>query len=73
MNILGPTKRMTVSEILKLLRPSRVMSFLAHRDHATLRDVTQLTLQQATLYDFEAVDGIRHEIWKIDASKTTEI
>lgn len=47
--------------------------FLAHRDHATLADVTQSTLQESTLYDFEAVDGIRHEIWKIDASKNTAI
>jgi uncharacterized protein (DUF1015 family) len=47
--------------------------FLAHRDHATLTDVTQSTLQESTLYDFEAVDGIRHEIWKIDASKNTAI
>jgi len=47
--------------------------FLAHRDHAALTDVTQSTLNEETLYDFEAVDGIRHEIWKIAPSKTEAI
>ena len=47
--------------------------FLAHRDHVSLTDVTRITLEEARLYDFEAVDGIRHEIWKISSAHTATI
>ena len=47
--------------------------FLAHRDHASLTDVTRITLEEARLYDFEAVDGIRHEIWKISSEHSATI
>lgn len=47
--------------------------FLAHRDHATLSEVTNLTLSEQRLYDFEAVDGIRHEVWKIAATHNPAI
>ena len=41
--------------------------FLAHRDHEELQKVTKATLAEDHLYNFEAVDGIRHEVWKVDA------
>ena len=41
--------------------------FLAHRDHEELQKVTKSTLGEDHLYNFEAVDGIRHEVWKVDA------
>lgn len=47
--------------------------FLAHRDHSSLTEVTRATLGEARLYDFEAVDGIRHEVWKISSSHTPAI
>ena len=47
--------------------------FLAHRDHNTLSKITASTLAQTPLYDFVAVDGIRHEVWKVDGGHNEAI
>ncbi|MEM9082295.1 MAG: DUF1015 domain-containing protein [Planctomycetota bacterium] len=40
--------------------------FLMHKEHAGLRDLIVKGTSEQALYDFEAVDGVRHTVWKID-------
>lgn len=45
--------------------------FLAYRSHEVINEVVAQTQKGKPLYDFTAVDGIRHRIWKI--SDTTDV
>ena len=45
--------------------------FLAYRSHEAINEVVAQTQKEKPLYDFTAVDGIRHRIWKI--SDTTNV
>ncbi len=45
--------------------------FLAYRSHKAINEVVAQTQKGEPLYDFTAVDGIRHRVWKI--SNTTDV
>ncbi len=39
--------------------------FLAYRSHETINEVVEKARKEKPLYDFTAVDGITHRVWKI--------
>ncbi|MCA9058642.1 MAG: DUF1015 domain-containing protein [Planctomycetaceae bacterium] len=45
--------------------------FLTYRDIDAVNQLIEATLQTIPLYDFTAVDGIQHTVWKIE--QTTEV
>lgn len=48
--------------------------FLAYRSKKTINDVvSKVMTEESPLYDFTAVDGIGHTVWKIAESKEVEI
>lgn len=47
--------------------------FLAYRSQAIINNVVADTKKNETLYDFVADDGIKHRVWRIDASDKIEI
>jgi len=42
--------------------------FLAYRSEKVINDIVKATQEKTALYDFTAVDGIVHRVWKIDDS-----
>lgn len=46
--------------------------FLAYRSQETINAVVAKAKESAPLYDFTAVDGIAHKVWKIDDSTDVE-
>lgn len=46
--------------------------FLAYRSEKVINDVVKETQKKEALYDFTAVDGITHKVWKIDDSTDVE-
>ena len=40
--------------------------FLTHRDHGGIEELTRKVTDGVALYDFEAADGVRHTIWRIE-------
>lgn len=44
--------------------------FLTYRDRSEIDAIVSKAMEETPLYDFTAVDGIRHTVWKIDASAT---
>lgn len=46
--------------------------FLAHRPCAELHEILENVKNTAPLYDFLSDDGIRHQVWKIDAPEIIE-
>jgi uncharacterized protein (DUF1015 family) len=47
--------------------------FLVHQPSAGLDAVAQRTAARAPLFDFDAVDGVQHTIWRIDANDEREV
>ncbi len=47
--------------------------FLTYRDKAAIDAVVENAMASAPLYDFTAVDGIKHTVWKIPASDTAAL
>lgn len=41
--------------------------FLAYRADKVIHEVVAANIEKTPLYDFEAVDGVTHRVWKIDA------
>ncbi len=46
--------------------------FLAYRSEKVINDIVEKTKQGAPVYDFTAVDGIAHKVWKIADSTEVE-
>ncbi|MCR5797681.1 MAG: DUF1015 family protein [Eubacterium sp.] len=46
--------------------------FLAYRSDETINEVVARNMEKDPLYDFVAVDGITHRVWKIDDSTDVE-
>lgn len=44
--------------------------FLTYRDKAAIDAIIAKAMEESPLYDFTAVDGIRHTVWKIASSDT---
>ncbi len=47
--------------------------FLAYRSDKTIQGVTARYLKTEPLYDFTAVDGVQHRVWKISDSEDVEV
>lgn len=46
--------------------------FLAYRSHETINEVVARNQEKKPLYDFTAVDGITHRVWKINDAADVE-
>lgn len=46
--------------------------FLAYRSEEAINKIVDNVQKTEPLYDFEAVDGVTHRVWKIDASKEVD-
>jgi len=47
--------------------------FLAYRAAEEIRETVQKVKEQAPLYDFTAVDGIVHRVWKMDQAQDIQV
>lgn len=46
--------------------------FLAYRSNQIINDIVEKAKKESPLYDFTAVDGISHRVWKVAAKKDIE-
>lgn len=46
--------------------------FLAYKERKSIDEITDAVMQEEPLFDFIAKDGVRQQIWRVDAPETVE-